>query len=387
MNIVLVNTAHVVDSKGGAEKVLCDMANALTARGHEVTVACCENRQGTTGFPLDPAVRFINAGACPAPWTLHKKIRKLRSLSFSHNTRQRKRALLEAEFLGVKLRSALDDITPDIFVCFQLNSALAIKKAYGTSVPIITMLHCNPVIFPILDVLASEVSQLGLIQVLLPIYADYVRQKIPSANVICIPNTVPQYGVHADRTAKRIIHVGRVVPEKRQHLVIEAFSLIRNRFPDWEVEFWGDLQAKPEYTRRLKDRIAQLNLQDCVHLCGTSNNIPEKLLASSIFVFPSENFEGFPLALTEAMAMGMAVVGTREAAAVEALVHDTASGLLVESNAEDLARGLDKLMQSSKLRETLGNAAQKEMTDYAPKAIWDLWDDLIQKTVLSFKNS
>ena len=36
----------MIDAKGGAEKVFCNMANEMVERGHEVVGVCLENKEG-----------------------------------------------------------------------------------------------------------------------------------------------------------------------------------------------------------------------------------------------------------------------------------------------------------------------------------------------------
>lgn len=50
MNIMLTDFWNVVNSSGGAEKVLCRMANELVDRGHEVTVVCSDPKKVVTLF-------------------------------------------------------------------------------------------------------------------------------------------------------------------------------------------------------------------------------------------------------------------------------------------------------------------------------------------------
>ena len=376
MNIVLVNTAHVIDSKGGGERVLCDMANALTERGHKVTVVCCEIKQGRPGFELLDTVDFINAWNRPVSWYQKGVAAKLRSLSLSSRERKRKRALVQADFYGTKIRRALAQSEPDIFICFQLNSALAIKKAYGKRIPIITMLHCNPIIFPILDVLSDEVSQLGLIQVLLPEYAQTVRRKVPDARVTSIPNCVPQYEQTSPLSAPVLINIGRIVPWKRQHLAVEAFALINKRFPEWRLELWGGTDGKGTYLAQLVDRIRELGLQDRVRLCGVTDEVHQRYLDASIFVFPS-NHEGFPLALTEAMSCGLAVVGCRTSSGVNSLIRDEENGLLVDATPEGFAHAMERLMSDPSLCARLGAQAHESMKDYRAASLWNRWERLI----------
>lgn len=56
MNIMLTDFWNVVNSSGGAEKVLCRMANELVDRGHEVTVVCSDPKSGNPFFYLSDGV-------------------------------------------------------------------------------------------------------------------------------------------------------------------------------------------------------------------------------------------------------------------------------------------------------------------------------------------
>ena len=49
-HIVLLTTWRVISSVGGTEKVLCDMANALSERNYNVTIIYFEQKQGSQVF-------------------------------------------------------------------------------------------------------------------------------------------------------------------------------------------------------------------------------------------------------------------------------------------------------------------------------------------------
>ena len=376
LNIVLVNTDRVFNAKGGVEKIFCQMANALSRRGHTVTAVCFEKSEGKPGFPIDDRVKFVNAWPYAVPITLSSFCRRLRCLALNARTRKVKRSKLCFESFGVKIKTAIGSYRPDIIICFQLESAGAVKKAFGGEVPSITMFHFNPKVIPLLKLMPDEVSGFGRIQVLMPEYVDVVKNMAPGANVFCIPNPVPQFSNTANRYEKTIIHVGRVVRGKRQHLIVKAFSLLKEAFPDWKVELWGEFDIDAKYTEEIRDIIRENGIGDRVALCGITDNIPEKLSQASIFAFPSDN-EGFPLALTEAMAMGLPVIGCKEAFSVSRLIRNGENGFLVDSSPEDLADALSKLMASEELRIRLGDSAMEDMKEYAPEKIWDQWEDLL----------
>lgn len=62
MKLLLALFGNFVNSSGGIEKVLCNMANAMNERGHEVTILGFENKKGDPFFPLNRNVKYYNLG-------------------------------------------------------------------------------------------------------------------------------------------------------------------------------------------------------------------------------------------------------------------------------------------------------------------------------------
>ena len=134
------------------------------------------------------------------------------------------------------------------------------------------------------------------------------------------------------------------------------------------------------YTEELNGIIHKYRLEERVKLCGNTDNVLSVYRRASIFAFPSA-FEGFGLAMTEAMSAGLPVVAYKSCPAVNELVKDGKTGLLVDDGAEALAEGLRKLMKDQELREEMGRAAHEEMHTYAPEKIWDQWEALMKKVI------
>ena len=376
LNITLINAWRVINAKGGTEKVFCNMANALAQRGHNVTAICCDTNDGNPGFPLDERVSFVNVGKVSEPIYLKRFVRNIRSIHFYSEMRNVKRVDLTAESFKCKIQTVLSEIDTDVFVSFQAESTLAIKKLVGDSVPVVTMLHGHPNIYPLLK-MYKHVLEKSVIQVLRPEYVEYVRTSMPSARIVYMPNIGPQVDETADRSSKTIIHVGRISQQKRQLLLVEAFASLKERFSEWKVEMWGEYDVEKSYTDQVRSMIENHGLNGSIRLCGPTNEIPEKLIGASIFAFPSW-YEGFPLAMTEAMSVGLPVIGCKECPGVNSIIRDGRNGTLCESTPKALADALEKLMSDEFIRVRFGNAAKEDMKAYAPNCIWDQWETLIE---------
>ena len=135
----------------------------------------------------------------------------------------------------------------------------------------------------------------------------------------------------------------------------------------------------------VKNLIKNLDLENNIKLCGTTNEIPQKLANSSIFAFPSA-LEGFSLALTEAFSIGLPVVGCNDCPFVRSIIKNGINGLLSDPTAESFAACLSILMEDRELRMRLGTHGKEEMNLFSPNIVWEKWNALI-KGLASNKNN
>jgi len=151
------------------------------------------------------------------------------------------------------------------------------------------------------------------------------------------------------------LFVGRLVPEKRIELLIEAFEMIGERYADIRLWIVGD---GPERENILK-RIAR---DERMVSFGEVSNVPDFLNAATVYVQPSST-EGMSNSLLEAMACGRTVIASDVGAARE-LLGDNERGWLIEPD--------DSLALQEAMLEVLEGAdngeraqqAQAHMTRY-----------------------
>ena len=386
MRILLANMAKMVEDTGGLAKVTSAFANEMQRRGHTVSLVYSDVRKGDFYYPLDPGIPaydvcHFKGQSIRFPWYLKVKREILRTFS-----KQKARTVnndFAERFLLQNLKQTVEETGPDVIVASQPAASKMLLCDLELNVPVITMSHGDPEdyfhIYPKKEIPSLEKS--AVCQVLLPSFARHIHNHLPQAKTVVIGNAIPQYEEQADlEQAKErytIVSVGRLTKNhKRPHLLIEAFAGLADKYPDWQVELWGDVDQRAFY-EELKFMIKSKKLQDRVFLKGTSNEIPKILQRSDIFAFPSA-YEGFGLALGEAMSMGLPAVGYKSCSAVNELIQDGVNGFLCEEGPEDLAAKLDRLMGDRALRVRMGQAARESMKQYAPEAIWDAWEKLLE---------
>jgi glycosyltransferase involved in cell wall biosynthesis len=126
-----------------------------------------------------------------------------------------------------------------------------------------------------------------------------------------------------DRRSDVIGTVGRLEPQKRFDVLIDAFAALHAEQPNLKLLIAGDGSlAEP-----LKAQVARLGLTDCCTLLGHRTDVAELHHAFDLFV-QSSDYEGTPNAVLEAMALETPIVATSAGGSAE-IVRDRIDGLIV----------------------------------------------------------
>lgn len=395
MNILLANLHKFIGYSGGIEHVLSDMAQAFTVRGHKVTVVMMDEKDGTPFFPLPDNVEFYNLCHLPGEKAvaLSRGLKLVREIIRPFSREQARNVnykLMEPLWPG--FRKILDKTKPDVIISSREPTGRLLLSHPEISVPVISMLHNDPdeIFMHSPEEEKKMLCRSASIQVLLPSFIPKAEKYLSYKHFTAIPNAVPEAGVQAHPGEKKeeyvITSVGRLTGRtKRQHLLIEAFALLSEDFPQWKVNFWG-ADYDRAYVMKLKKLIEGKHLENQVFLKGTTRDMQSVWKETDIFSFPSHH-EGFPLALTEAMAAGIPAVGYASCPAVNELIVSGENGYLAEDGVEALAESLKALMLDPAKRESFGRKARQGMEAYRPECVWNSWEMLIKDTVERTKNT
>jgi GalNAc-alpha-(1->4)-GalNAc-alpha-(1->3)-diNAcBac-PP-undecaprenol alpha-1,4-N-acetyl-D-galactosaminyltransferase len=184
------------------------------------------------------------------------------------------------------------------------------------------------------------------------------NKSFPNIPVKVIPNFIRDINEYQLVRKNQIITVGRCVFEKAQHFLIEAFAIINA--PDWKLVIVGDGPKKTE----LENLANSHGISDRIIFTGYQKDVDYFLAQSKIFALTSI-IEGFPNALIEGMANGLAPVSFNCNAGPSDIIQDGVNGFLIEEgNIKGLANRIQELIDNPTRLNSIAEKASKVREDY-----------------------
>ena len=203
--------------------------------------------------------------------------------------------------------------------------------------------------------------------------SKFIEAGLPKDKVFVKPNFVndPANGALLGKSDTRgALYAGRVSSEKGVETLLRAWQGL-----DYLLWVAGEGPLLKNMRRKATSSIQFLGWQ-------SHEETMRLLQEAAIFIFPSEIYEGFPLSLLEAMAMGKATIATDLGPRRE-MVEDEVSGLLFKPGAaEELRAKVERLFQDRALRARLGQAARKTYLErYTPERNYMMLMDVYDKVI------
>jgi GalNAc-alpha-(1->4)-GalNAc-alpha-(1->3)-diNAcBac-PP-undecaprenol alpha-1,4-N-acetyl-D-galactosaminyltransferase len=153
-------------------------------------------------------------------------------------------------------------------------------------------------------------------------------------NIIVIPNPVKPFKQSGELKQNIILNVGRLINSKRIDLLLDIFA--KCNYGNWKMWIVGE---GPE-RKVLEQRSLDLGIENSVTFWGNRQDIEIFYSKAKIFAFTS-NSEGFPNALLESMAAGLACISFDCVTGPADLIKEGENGFLVKNN--DINDYLNKL--------------------------------------------
>lgn len=356
----------------GMERVLANKANALSKYGHEVIIVTTEQMGRKPAFEFDPSIRFFDLGINYESNNGGSFLNKL----IHYPAKQLKHR--------IALSRLLNQEKADIVISMFCNDAAFIPKIKDGSHKVLEihfsrykrLQYGRTGIWALADKLRSwndlrTVKRFDRFVVLTEEDRGYWGE-LPNITVIPNPRTFTT-DTPATLDAKTVIAVGRYNFQKQFDALIKAWALLKRDFPDWTLRIAGDGEEKGS----MLWSIAEHGLEDKVIL-GPEKDMEGAYRNASILAM-SSRFEGLPMVLLEAQAMGLPIVSFACKCGPKDVISDGVDGYLVdEGDVTGLADRLFTLMADPQLRKTMGAAAYNASERFDEEKIMALWADLFE---------
>ena len=352
--------------QGGAERVVCDIADQMSNKGHDVKIVFLVGKVLTS--PVNPEIELIKLN-----------LNNLLSLFSAY----------------LKLSKIIQNFSPDIVHSHMVHANLLcrIVRLYTPIKKLICTAHSNDeggrlrmLAYRITHNLADLTTNVsdGASKAFIQKKAVKGKDIITTYNGINLKNFFYQSDARSkifnelniETDSILILAVGRFNKQKDYPNLLTAFKLLNNE-TDRKIKLI--IAGDGELRREIEDIISKDGLTRDVYLLGRRTDIPELMSAADLFVL-SSSAEGFGLVLAEAMACETLVVAT-DCGGVAEVIGDF--GFLVPPQSPIM---LSKAMQAAILMDAekkeiiLKNARNRVQTLFSLDNSANRWLKLYKET-------
>ncbi len=367
-----------VYNPGGMERVLLNKLRWWVGHGHEVLLVTTDQHGRPPFYAFPPEVRMVDLGINYKDDNGRNPI--LKTLGYLRRRRKHRQALT-----GLLLRERAD-----IVVSLYPSESSFIPDIPDGSKKILE-LHFN-------KLFRLQYNRKGLLGL-----ADRIRTRqdeklvrrfdrfvvltrqdaemwgtLPNLSVI--PNAAPVPDIPHTPGHKRVIAVGRLDYQKGFDRLLDAWALLPEDLRrEWRLDIFG----QGEWEDKLKKQILRLGIDSSAAVNRPTDRIFDEY-ADSDFLVMSSHYEGFPMVMIEAMAIGLPVVCFDFPCGPRDIIAPGLNGIIVpDGDIRALAEAMLHLMEDpGRLREMSGHA-RKISEVYSEEHIMNRWNhffsDLIRK--------
>lgn len=336
MNILYVITGLGL---GGAEKVVCDLADQMSALGHQVKIA------------------YLTGGILVRPKDINIDL-----ISLELNN------LYGLYSASKKYKKLIQDFQPNIVHAHMVHANIFSRlNRIGCKIPMLICTAHN----------SNEGGKLRMIAYRLTNFlSDFntnVSQEATESfiskgafnhkNLATVYNGIDLskfifFNKDISSNELNFLSVGRLNAQKDYPNLLHAIAIFRQhpQYKEYVLKIAGDGELRPH----IEELIENLGLKDNVTLLGRRGDIPQLMQMADFFILPSA-YEGFGLVVAEAMACGAFVIATNSGGVAE-VMGDT--GLLVPpQDSEALAKAIEKAVSKTPLEIQENNLKARQRVE------------------------
>lgn len=351
------------NNSGGMERVLSIISSQLAAKGFGADIISIQGKGGKPFFDFSEKVGIHYLFSKDSAISPYREIRR-----------------------SIRMKRLYRELKPDIVVMVGSNQGIPAAMA-NKGIRTVTWEHFNIVMknslkLQLLHGIAARISD-AIVTLTERDAAEY-RRRYGVPNALCIPNPVTlnvssRQEYASDRRV--ILNPARICRQKRQDLLLKAWAASDGPKSGWILQIVG--QGKRRKIEALQDLAVRLGIEGSVEICRPDKNIAGYYNKAGVVALSSE-FEGLPLVLIEAQAMGIPQLSFDCATGPSEIIVDGQTGILARPlDVQSLAKGIDVLISDSSLRMRMSEASLKNAEKYSVDNITQRWIDFLSETACS----
>ena len=356
-----------LDVAGGVERFVCNLANALSDAGMDVAVGSVATPRAAVRYPLRDRVAVRHGdrawpageGVTESQWALlRKQWRTGRALAGLIRDGQPDVVVLNGLTTACSVLALAPDVAARCICCdhnhFDARSGLwrwLRQRLYPKVAAVVSLSQADAPRFAAINPRTEVIHNASSLQADAP--------ALPAEPVV--------------------LAIGRHVAQKGFDLLLAAWVRVQAAMPGARLRLLGDGPLTPQ----LHDQARALGIAGSVQFLPPTPRVQQQLQEAAVFVLPSR-YEGMPLALLEAQALGVpAVAFDCPTGPAEIISPDT--GIVVPAgDTAALATALLRLLADPALRARMGTAAiARSRALFSPESHIRRWTELVRRVALA----
>lgn len=214
--------------------------------------------------------------------------------------------------------------------------------------------------------------------------AENYYKKLGMDNTFVIPNPVRENlpKPYTGERNKEIVNFCRLSPQKNLFLLIDAFIMIHNEYPEFVLKIYGD----GELEKQIREYISHKKMENKIYVEKFCSDILDKVNESYMFV-SSSDYEGISNSMLEAMGIGLPAVCTDcPAGGAGMVIQDGINGQLVPvGDKVKLYEAMKKYIDDPGFCKKISENSVKIREEYSEKNICEEWIKIVKK-VMGYEN-
>ena len=360
----------------GMERILCDKANYLAARGYELLIVTTEQKGRPDVFPLEEGIRREDLGIGYEDDNGASFFTKL-----VHHPGKKRRHEKKLKELLIREKA---DIVVSMF-CGDETFLPAIKDGSKKVLEVHfsrfkRLQYGRKGFWAAADRFRSkrEGRAAGRFDRFVALTGEDLGYWGNPGRGVAIPNFISEMPSGPSPLSEKVVlAVGRFTFQKAFDRLIDIWAEVCRRLPDdngWKLRLVGG----GEDLDKMQEQVRRLSLEDSVVFTSFSDDMPAIYRGASVFALTSR-YEGLPMVLLEAQAYGLPAVAYDCKCGPKDVICDGRNGFLVgEGDGETFAQRLLQLIENDTLRREMGAASREDASRWDKDKIMGQWIELFR---------